>query len=319
MTYPHSYAFRLNNDTNRLISQSGGAFKCFADQMLSHGGVVYGVILDDNLDAIFSRATNAGELRLMHKSKYVQARVEDAFKDVRKDLSDGIPVLFSGTSCQVAGLRAFLCDVDQSNLLCVDIVCHGVPSPRVYRDYISWNEKKVGSRCIGFNFRNKGKFGWHSHVETLSFENGASVDSPTYATLFYQHNTLRPSCFVCPYKSISRVADLSIADYWGIERVAPDLDDNKGVSLVIVSTEKGQKMLDRIGSTATLVATDLDKSLQPPLIAPFDRPPKRAIFWRDYERHDFDFIYRKYVHRSLPRRCFSFAKRVVRKVLVQHK
>lgn len=317
MMYPHSYALRLINDTDRMICQSGGAFKCFADQMLARGGVVYGVILDEKLDAVFSRATNADELRLMHKSKYVQASVGDAFKNVRKDLSDGIPVLFCGTSCQVAGLRAFLSDVNQSNLLCVDIVCHGVPSPRVYRDYIRWNEEKVGSRCIGFNFRNKGKFGWHSHVETLSFENGASVDSRTYATLFYQHNTLRPSCFVCPYKSTNRVADLSIADYWGIQRNVPDLDDNKGVSLVIVSTDKGLKLLNCIGSIATLVDTDLDKSLQPSLIAPFDCPTTRDEFWRDYEGHSFNFVYRKYAYRSIIRRGFSFAKRVIYKVFVR--
>lgn len=174
----------------------------------------------------------------MRGSKYIQSKIGDTFRNVKSDLVAGHEIIFSGTSCQVAGLKQFL-GKDYENLLCIDIVCHGVPSPKVWKAYLAWHERNNNSLIQSVDFRNKGKFGWRDHVETLTFLNLKSIDSKVFRSIFYGHAVLRPCCYECPYKSNRHPVDVTIADYWGIEKVAPEFDDNKGVSLVLVNNEYG--------------------------------------------------------------------------------
>lgn len=290
---PKVYAAKHKEETTRAESRSGGIFTALSDQVLSKGGVVYGCVLTKNFDAIHIRADNAEERNQMRGSKYVQSKLGDTFRDVKADLEAQKEVLFSGTSCQIAGMKNFL-KKEYDNLLCVDIVCHGVPSPKVWKSYLHWQEDKNHSKVIGVDFRNKKEFGWRDHVETFYFEKGKSLSSRIFTTLFYGHKVLRPSCYECPYKSVMHPGDLTIADYWGIEKAAPQLDDNKGVSLVLINNEKGNAAFNVVKGQIQWCETKIEDSMQPPLKAPFPRPENRRDFWNDFKNKDFGYIAKKY-------------------------
>ena len=198
---PKVYAVKHKDESTRAASRSGGIFTALSDQVLSNGGVVYGCILTDDFNAVHIRADSTEERNRMRGSKYIQSRLGNTFKNVKVDLDAQRSVLFSGTSCQVAGLEKYL-GKEYDNLFCVDIVCHGVPSKKVWDAYLHWQEQKNYSKISSVDFRNKKDFGWHDHVETLYFENGKSMSSRVFKELFYGHTVLRPSCYECPYKSV---------------------------------------------------------------------------------------------------------------------
>ena len=290
---PEVYAVKHKDEATRAASRSGGIFTALSDQVLSNGGVVYGCVLTDEFDAVHIRADNEEDRNRMRGSKYIQSKLGDTFKSVRADLDAQKSVLFSGTSCQVAGLKRYL-EKEYDNLLCVDIVCHGVPSQRVWDEYLHWQERKHHSKIINVDFRNKKDFGWRDHVETLCFENGDSASSRVFKNLFYGHMVLRPSCYECPYKSVMHPGDITIADYWGIEKAAPEFDDNKGVSLVLINNEAGEKAFEKVKESLVWKQTKLEDSLQPPLKAPFPKPKNREQFWSDFQNRPFEYIAKLY-------------------------
>ena len=290
---PKVYAVRHKDEDTRATSRSGGIFTALSDEVLEKHGVVYGCVLNENFDAVHVRAENTEDRNCMRGSKYIQSKLGDTFKNVKLDLERGKVVLFSGTSCQVAGLKAYL-QKEYENLICVDIVCHGVPSTKVWHEYLNWQEKKNSSKITGVDFRNKKDFGWRAHMETLYFENNKVVSSGIFRSLFYGHNVLRPSCYECPYKSMMHPGDITIADYWGVEKAAPEFDDNKGVSLVLVNNEAGESVFDKVKDKLIWKETRIEDSLQLPLKAPFPKPETREQFWKDFETRDFAYIAKKH-------------------------
>lgn len=304
------FAVKHKDELTRAKSRSGGVFTAISDLFLN-GGVVYGCVLDNDFNAHHIRVEDKSGRDKMRGSKYIQSQMRDCFKQVKKDLDEGREVLFSGTSCQVAGLRCYL-QKDYSNLLCIDIVCHGVPSSKVWHKYLDWISK--GKKVTEVDFRNKTDFGWEAHVETIKMGN-EKVDSEVFKTLFYGHNVLRPSCYECPYKSIHHPGDISIADYWGIDNAAPGFNDNKGVSLVLVNTEKGQEYFEKAKNDVEWRETRIEDSMQPPLKAPFPKPKEREQFWKDFESKDFSYIVKKYgtiKKPSLLRRCARKVRRMLK-------
>lgn len=296
--FPISYAIRHRNQNVIKKSRSGGFFVAISDYIIDQlDGVVYGAILDENLEVIHIRAEDGKTRDLMCGSKYVQSQLGSTFLDVKNDLNSGRTVLFTGTSCQVMGLKKFLgSSYDMSNLYLLDIVCHGVPSPLIYHDYITYWEHKKGKKCISINFRNKDRYGWKEHVETLTFSDGEQVDSREYTKLFYSHKIIRPSCFSCPYKNIHHPGDITIADCWGVENVAPQFDDDKGCSLVLINSIKGETVLYEIDNDIERVKINLQKCMQPPLIAPFPIPNEYDKFWRDYHKKGLEYVIKKYIN-----------------------
>lgn len=290
---PKVYAVKHIDENIILSSRSGGIFTAISDAILEHGGVVYGCVLSRNFKAIHVRTNNKAGRDQMRGSKYIQSKLIDTYKNVQEDLKYGCKVLFSGTSCQVAGLKRFL-GKEYENLLCIDIVCHGVPSPVVRKKYLRWQEIKNHGKTVKVNFRNKKDFGWREHIETIWFDNGKKISSSVFKNLFYGHMILRPSCYECPYKSIMHPGDITIADYWGIEKVAPEFDDNKGVSLVLVNGDKAEKVFDAIKGELKWKSTRIEDSMQPPLKAPFTQPKHREQFWDDFENKSFEYIAKKY-------------------------
>ena len=289
---PIVYAVKHRDENTRAASRSGGIFTAVSDLILREDGVVWGCVLDGKFSAHHQRAIDCEHRDLMRGSKYVQSNLFDTFKGVKDDLEQDKKVLFSGTSCQVAGLRSFL-GKEYDNLLCIDIVCHGVPSPLVWRDYLTWQGKKNQSDISNVDFRDK-KFGWSTHIETLHLENGREVNSRVYTSLFYAHNILRPSCYKCPYKGVIHPGDITIADYWGIDKAAPGFNDDKGVSLVLINNERGMVCFNEAKESTLYQETRLEDSMQPPLKAPFPSPPNRKAFWSDYKKLSFEKIARKY-------------------------
>ena len=310
---PKVYAVKHKDEATRATSRSGGIFTALSDLVLSNGGVVYGCVLTDDFDAVHTRADNAEERNRMRGTKYIQSKLGDTFRNVKADLDVRRNVLFSGTSCQVSGLKKYL-GKEYNNIFCVDIVCHGVPSKKVWNAYLRWQEQKNHSEVAMVDFRNKKDFGWHDYVETLCFENGRSTSSRVFKELFYGHTVLRPSCYECPYKSVMLPGDITIADYWGIEKAAPELDDNKGVSLVLINNEAGEKAFEKVKERLIWKQTKLEDGLQPPLKAPFPKPQNREQFWRDFQNRPFEYVAKKYGGIGLKNDSKSFLRKIKRKI-----
>lgn len=311
---PTVFAVKHKDFETRMESRSGGIFTALSDYFLDNNGVVYGCVLKDKLTAVHTRAETKEERNKMRGSKYIQSEMGSTFKSVQQDLQSNRPVLYSGTSCQVAGLKAFL-GKEYDNLFCVDIVCHGVPSPLVWKKYVEWIEQENNASVVSVDFRNKKNFGWSTHIESLTLSNGNQIDSEIFKNLFYAHNILRPCCYKCPYKSTMHPGDITIADYWGIEIAAPDFSDNKGVSLVLVNNSRGMQVFNVVSDSLIYKETRIEDSLQPPLKAPFERPDNRDKFWRDFHKKDFGYIAQKYTKPSFSAKLKKKIKRLIKKVL----
>lgn len=313
-SWPKVYAVKHKDEEIRASSRSGGMFSALSDYVLEMDGAIYGCVLTKDFQAVHVRADRKETRDKMRGSKYIQSRLGETYKEVKIDLEEGREVLFSGTSCQVAGLKAFL-GKKYETLFCVDIVCHGVPSPYVWKRYLEWQEKKAGSKAKEVSFRNKKDFGWRAHVETLVMENEKRVNSAVFAALFYGHNILRPSCYECPYKSTAHPGDMTIADYWGIDKAAPEFSDDLGISLVFINCDKGMEYFEAVKERLTWKCTKMEDSMQQPLIAPYPKPDTRDRFWHDFRNKDFEYIARIYGRKSLMSKMKKKLASVKRKLM----
>ena len=293
LSKPDVYGARHKNPEEVETSRSGAAFIAISDWILAQGGVVYGAGYKDHFRVAHKRATTKEERNEFKGSKYVQSDLSDVFKQVKRDLKNGLIVLFSGTPCQTAGLNSYIGKKLRSNLYLVDIVCHGVPGPYIWRDYIAYLEKKQGSEICWVDFRDKQKFGWKAHHETFKFVKGGGKMTFTYA--FYQHIMFRHSCGVCHFCNTRRPSDITIADFWGWEKTDPNFNkDDKGVSLILVNTEKGQQLFDAIKGDLNYFPAELENVLQTHLRKPSDIHPKREEFEKDYSKHGLVHAFKKF-------------------------
>ena len=254
-----------NDDQLREASSSGGVFSLLADAVLEDGGVVYGAAFTETFSVSHIRVCSKDSLEPLRGSKYLQSRLETTFVDVKTDLEAGRKALFTGTACQISGLKRFL-GGNNDNLLCVDVLCHGVPSPEVWNAYLREREVEAGSATKTVSFRSK-TFGWKRFALRVEFQNGALYEVPfqsdPYMQLFLRNVILRPSCHDCLFKAAERDSDLTIGDAWGVEHIAPDMDDDRGTSVILVQTECGAQMIERISSKAQLLEGELDTLLPP--------------------------------------------------------
>lgn len=252
MTLPRAYAAYSLDEVIRLDSSSGGVFTEIARSVLKDGGAVFGAAYNERFEVCHICAESETELARLRGAKYAQSDLQDVFAQVKERLDRGQQVLFSGTPCQVSGLMAYL-RKPYENLLTVDFVCHSVPSPMAWQAYVTYRAQQDngGNLPESINLRSK-ETGWSRYQYSNLFEyaNGkkhtARSGESLYMKLFVGGYINRESCTNCQFKGYKRVSDLTIGDFWGIWDIAPEMDDNKGTSVVLVQSERGAKMMERL-------------------------------------------------------------------------
>ena len=305
-----TYAGIYNNNEIRENSSSGGIFSALADKF----DVVYGAAMTaDCYGAEMIRVE--GDISPLRGSKYFQAKVGDTFKHVKKDLEEGRKVLFSGTGCQINGLSMFL-GKEYQNLFLLDIICHGTPSPKLWREYVAYQEKQHG-KLESVNFRCKDD----SWVDFGMKENQLyiSKDIDSFMRMFLRNYCLRPACYDCHAKHYKK-SDMTIADFWGIENVAPEMNDGRGTSLVITRSEKGQELFESIKSELKWKEVSYEEGVKgnPSEYSSVARPQQRDTFFEDLEKMSFEEMEKKYaadIKVSFPRKVVRKIKRTIKKIL----
>lgn len=276
-----TYAAYYNNIT-RSVSSSGGIFSLISQQF----EIVYGVSMSkDNQTAVYTRAE--GNISSLRGSKYLQAKVGDTFILVKEDLINGKKVLFTGTACQVNGLHSFL-QKEYSNLFCVDVICHGVPTYKMWRKFIK------GKSIRNVNFRSK-DIGWQNYGMKLDNEYIPNNENK-YMQLYLQNQCIRPACYECVCKKCKK-SDLTIGDFWGIDGVAPEMNDNKGVNLVVVRTETGHTLFENIKDELVWKEVRYEDGVKnnPSEYSSVSRPRNRDKFFQDLEKMDFNILCKTYI------------------------
>lgn len=292
---PTAFGARHKNMDEVATSRSGAAFIAISDYILENGGIVYGAGYTDHFRVVHKRATTKEQRNEFKGSKYVQSDLTGIFRQVKEDLRNGNTVLFSGTPCQTAGLNSFVGNKLRNNLILIDIVCHGVPAPYIWRDYLLYLEKKRNNTICNVNFRDKNKFGWTAHRESFKFAGNKYIDTYTYTYTFYKHIMFRHSCGICKYTNLQRPSDITIADFWGWEKTEPNINaDDKGLSLVLCNTEKGQQLFNIVKERMTVIPAKLHNCMQPNLQRPSEIHPQRMDFECDYAHKGFEYAMKKY-------------------------
>lgn len=244
---PLTFASVLKDKVERQRSTSGGLFYAIAKWIIEQGGVVYGAAFDNNLQLNHIGVDNVTDLQLLRGSKYIQSNLGRVFLNVKENLEKGKWCYFSGTGCQVAGLKAYL-RKEYSKLITSDVVCHGVPSQKIFNQHIKYLEKKYQDKVLKYLFRDY-KLGGGSEI--VSFRKRKPVINRTYFLSPYLYSFMygyisRPSCYECKFAYIPRQGDITLADYWGVKHFFPKFDNSNGCSLLLLNTEKGRKLWDQI-------------------------------------------------------------------------
>lgn len=297
-----AYGIKHNNLETRLTSRSGAAFILVSDYVIEHNGTVYGAAFNDDFSVSHLRADSFSERDKMKGSKYVQSELGNTFSSIKEDLSNDKYVMFSGTACQVAGLISFLekSKISQDKLYTVDLVCHGVPSNKIWTEYLDYFKKKHnGNNITNVDFRDK-TLGWDVHYESICID-GKKYYSKDYAAMFYKNDILRPSCYECKYTNLFRPADFTLADFWGVDNQIKDFNDNKGVSLFIINTAKGKKLFDNVKDNAECIEVDVNKCTKanPNLRRVTPMPEARNKFWNLYHKKGFAKTFPSYKRKIL--------------------
>lgn len=295
---PIAYACINKDETIRMKSSSGGIFTLVAEQILDNGGVVFGACFDEDFGVEHSYIETKDELHKFRGSKYVQSEIGCIYSQVKDFLKQKRKVLFTGTPCQIEGLKSYLGQVYE-NLLCIDIVCHGVPSPIVWQKYISHREECSGSQVRKIDFRQKSE-GWKRYSVSFLFNDNTeylqTFDNDLYMKAFLRDICLRPSCYSCEFKTLNRQSDITLADFWGIEFIIPEMDDDKGTSLIFVNSSKGQAILEKISDKIIYKEVDIHQAVtyNPAVIKSANYNRKRYNFFKDLDKLPFDSLVIKY-------------------------
>lgn len=312
---PMIYAAKHKDDTIRQTSTSGGMFTAISDEILKRSGVIYGVGMDASLSVCHMRAETPGERDRFKGSKYVQSNIGETFVQARKDLDSGRYVLYSGTPCQISSLLLFL-RKKYDNLITVDLVCKGTPSNKMWHEYLNVMRQKSRGEIVGVEFRNKDK-GWHRPITKLITRDGKWRISgeQSFFQLFNSNIFLMPSCHGCKFTNFARPADISIADFWGIERTCPEFDDNWGVSLVLVNSPRGRELFKAIETNIVTLESQKENCLQSALQKPIKKNEKSDEFWEDYFKYGMKYAMIKYTDYSAIRTFMRKGKRKIGGIL----
>ncbi|WP_347489277.1 Coenzyme F420 hydrogenase/dehydrogenase, beta subunit C-terminal domain [Desulfoscipio sp. XC116] len=296
------YAIKHIDGNVRQQSSSGGAFTLITDYLIDKlGAVCYGACFDENMYVQHKALYSKEHRNKARGSKYVQSDLKNTYKEINEILARGKFVLFSGTPCQVAGLQKYLNVVGANidKLITLDIICTGTPSPMIWSSYINEIKEKYNSEVTAYSFRYK-PVGWRYYPIMAELRDGKKVVNTlflrTFINIFFSFNALRPSCYQCTFASGERVADITMGDFWQVDKTFPEYADNKGISLVLLNSSKGCELFNRIKNLAEIRQCDIDIAFkgQRNLNRCTEEPSSRKQFWQDYLRGGFAQIASKY-------------------------
>ena len=279
------------DETLLLSSSSGAIFPVLTAEIIRRGGIVFGAAFNENFDVVHTAAETLSELLALCGSKYVQSRIPaDRYSQVKTALSDGRWVYFSGMPCQVAALKCYL-GREYETLITQDTACHSVPSPMVWKDYVSALEKQHGGKLTNFSFRNKAT-GWEGYHIYATFDNGKEFRQPAaenpYQRGFIKGLYSRNSCFSCKFKGIERCSDITLADYWGVKGIQPEAYNPQGTSLILLHSDRGRALLESCKDKLQIVAaTDGAFTFNPAVLTPIQKPARYDEFGADYGKKSF--------------------------------
>lgn len=286
------YSYSLIEDIRKKAS-SGGLFQTIADWVIDSGGIVFGARFDKQWNVIHDYSDKSEVVTAFCGSKYLQSRIGDCYKLAKAFLEDAKTVLFSGTPCQIHGLKRFL-KKEYKNLITIDFVCHGVPSPAIWQSYLDFTAKKSGidiNRISSINFRDKST-GWKNYSLTIKDYQkciaSTSFRQDSYMQLFLRNYILRPSCYNCKFKDGTNVSDITLGDFWGVSDVLPEIDDNKGLSIVLANTSKGTDILSEIKSIVINPLALQDCIYRNPSYnSSSSEPVDRNTFWNSFYQKEY--------------------------------
>lgn len=286
------YAMKNKNEATRATSSSGGVFYEYAKSILDENGTIYGAAYNAFNEVEHIRIDSIESLYKLQGSKYIQSTITNIYEQIKDDLNKDKKVLFSGTPCQVAGIKKYLerKRINTDKLYTCDIICHGVPSPKVFKDYIKNLEKQYSSKAKTVNFRHKENN--HTQNIKIEFENGQTYVSnydknDEFYRLFLNDLILRESCYKCRYTSFDRVGDITLGDFWGIEKTICNFDDKKGVSLVLVNSTKGKEIFEKIKDKYEIKETCKENCIQKNLREPCEKPDQYDKLWEEYLKEGY--------------------------------
>lgn len=290
-------AVRFRDDRKLMDSASGGAFAAIAQTFIEHNGVVFGASYKEDWTVGHTAVYNVKELYKLQGSKYVQSDVSETYSEVKALLNDGRKVLFSGTPCQIGGLRAFL-KKDYENLLTMDLICHGVASPELFKKYIGWLGKKTKGEILYYNFRDKSSgwgLGYKAKAKTKTKTKTKTANLDPYYYHFLKGDTFRECCYRCHYCTKERVGDLTVGDYWGIEQAHPSFYSMKGVSVMFLNTDKALWWFEQAKSLFYIQESTFGQASRKNhnLLFPTKRPQSRDIVYKHLNDINADTYFNK--------------------------
>ncbi len=303
---PETYA--AVNKKKSEGSSSGGIFPLLSSYVLDKGGIVFGAAMSKSCEKVVHMGVEETEsLRFLQGSKYVQSDIENTFILARKELEKGRFILFSGTPCQIAGLKSYL-KRDYDTLLTVEVICHGVPSPLLWRKYIHYVKSKLKASIENVDFRHKNIRDVKELMMYIKATNGRIYkdyeDNDPFYCFFLNNYCLRPSCYSCHFKSCNHLADITIGDFWGIEHVAPEFPKGEKVSLVLLHSEKGKNVFELLKKDMRIQQTEYKESISNnnAYLKSVPYPKERDSFFCDLRKLPFRKVIRKYRKRSIKMR-----------------
>lgn len=310
-----SYAVKNKSMETRMNSSSGGVFSILAEYVLENNGVVFGASFDEDFSIKHIMINNINDLHKLQTSKYVQSDINNTYKEAREMLEQGKMVLFTGVPCQIYGLVNYL-GKDYSNLYTQDVICHGVPSPKVWRKYLEYIKNKNNNEeieSINFRFKNSS---WNDFETKISFYNSKFYhekhSKDLFMQLFLQDTILRDSCYKCNFRDYKKISDITLGDFWGIQNIDKRMDDDRGTSVVIVNTEKGKKLFEEIKKKSEYKEVNYEDVIKynPALIKSHLANKNRDKYFEDFDNVPFEQNAKKYIIKD------SIAKRGLRKIKI---
>ena len=307
----------INLDENiRKNSSSGGIFSLLALEILKQKGAVIGAAFDNDYKVKHICIENEKDLYKLYTSKYVQSDINKMYAKTKELLNSGRMVLFTGTPCQIEGLYTFL-NKDYKKLYTQDLICHGVPSPKVWELYKEFLEKEYNQKIKKIEFRNKEK-GWKNYYIKVTFDDDTIYTNnnlkDTYLRLFLKDIILRDSCYDCKFKKINRNSDITLADLWGIEKILPEFDDNKGTSLVVVNTNRGIELFNSISDKMRYQEINLQEAIKNnvSMVTSANKNKNTKTFFKKYQKRNFNI--KRYTERVCKRKLSSKIKNALKRL-----